>query len=68
MTKTHRAPTGHICGQSHYRARLSDEQVKNLRADYKPFVFSIQKCADKYRCGFSTARDIIYFATRKNAI
>ena len=51
------------CGQSHYRAVLTEEKVRGLRRDYIPFVFSVQKCADKYGCSYTAAKQAIEYET-----
>jgi len=50
----------------HHRAKLSDDTVRQMRKDYKPYVFGYEKLAAKYLCPISTARDIVQYYTRKN--
>ena len=50
----------------HHRAKLSDEAVRQMRKDYKPYVFGYEKLAAKYGCGISTVRDLMTFRTRRN--
>jgi hypothetical protein len=62
-----RSLTCHLLGESHHRAKLTDDQVRAMRAEYVPYVFSIRALARKYGCGLSTARDIVTYATRYTA-
>ncbi len=48
----------------HHRAKLSDEKVRAMRAEYLPYVRSYGWLARKYHCGRSTARDIVMRITR----
>ena len=50
-------------GRSHYRATLTEDQVRALRADYVPFAFSYAKCAAKHGCTAKAARAAINFET-----
>lgn len=50
----------------HHRAKLTDDQVRQMRAEHKPWVVGYETLADKYNCGVSTARDICTYRTRKN--
>jgi len=43
-----RGRTNKPAGESHYRAVLTEEIVRAMRADYMPYVFSYAKCAKKY--------------------
>ena len=52
--------------EMHHRAKLTKEQVKAIRADYKPWVFGYASLAKKYGAGISTIRDICTYRTRKN--
>jgi len=61
----HRSPSGHRCGASHPKARLTDDQVKAMRADSQTIGY--EKLAKRYGCGVSTARDIVTYRTRINA-
>lgn len=62
-----RSLSGHRVGQSHQKARLSDEQVRQMRHDRERHGMSYQQLADKYGCGVSTARDITRYWTRASA-
>jgi hypothetical protein len=48
----------------HHRAKLSDEQVKQMRLDYLAYIRGYGYLAKKYKCGISTARDICTYVTR----
>jgi len=50
----------------HHRSKLSDDTVRQMRKDYKPYVFGYEKLAAKYGCGISSARDICTYKTRKS--
>ena len=50
----------------HHKAKLSDEKVRQMRNEYKPWVIGYEKLAAKFECGISTARDICTYRTRKN--
>jgi len=67
-----RAPTGHPCGESHYRARLTDAQVTAIRGQYQEWQdMGMRKGYDClamiYGVGMSTIRDIVKYRTRINA-
>lgn len=51
------------CGSSHYRATLDETKVLRIRAEYRPFVFSAQKCADMVGCSLKAAQAAIRFET-----
>lgn len=66
---TARNHTGHRCGESHHRARLTDSQVRDMRSIYAEWkAKKVRKgyatLAAIFGCGESTARDIITFRTR----
>lgn len=56
--------TGAPYGEAHGMARLTDAQVREMRKDYRPYVRGYGWLARKYRCGESTARDIVRYYTR----
>lgn len=58
--------TGHRVGECHQRARLTDEQVRAMRADHAAGM-GYGRLAMKYGCGVSTARDIVNHWTRASA-
>lgn len=59
-----RNQTGHRCGASHQRAKLSTEQVAQMRAEYQTGRMSYARLAILYGCGTSTVRDIVLYRTR----
>ena len=59
-----RAPSGHRCGASHQRAKLTTEQVKEMRDLRETTGMSYAMLAAKFGCGRSTARDIVNYWTR----
>lgn len=48
----------------HHRAKLTNEQVKAMRAEYMAYIRGYEYLAKKYGCGISTARDICTYRTR----
>ena len=52
----------------HHRAKLPNEKVRSMRAEYLAYVRSYGWLSRKYHCGESTARDIVKFVTRRNVI
>lgn len=65
-----RALNGYRIGEAHQKAKLSDAQVKAMRAEYEPGKRGkgYLSLARKYGCGESTARDICTNATRYSAL
>ena len=59
-----RSPSGHRCGESHQRAKLTTDQVKEMRVIREATGASYAVLADKFGCGESTARDIVNYYTR----
>lgn len=67
-----RSPSGHRCGESHHKTKLSDAQVKSMRNTYAKWQdeekrMGYESLAKLYGCGVSTARDIVTYRTRINA-
>ena len=65
--------TGHRCGETHHRARLSDDQVREMRRLYEDWkAKGLRKgyatLAAIFGCGESTARDIVTYRTRWAAV
>lgn len=52
----------------HHRAKLSSDQVRNMRREYMAYVHGYAELARKYGCGESTVRDIVQYRTRKSII
>lgn len=62
----------HARGQSHFRATLSDVQVREMRATYTTWKEEgkhkgYEALAKVFGCGVSTARDIVTYRTRIDA-
>ena len=55
--------TGHRIGESHPRARLSDEDVRLVRALHQEGL-GYRQIAGKFEAGVSTIRDICTHRTR----
>lgn len=62
-----RSITGHRLGEHHQNAKLSDAQVRTMRAEYERGVTGYATLAKKYGCGVSTARDTCTYRTRYSA-
>ena len=56
-------------GEDHQRAKLTDEQVRAIRAKHKPNKrgFGYVALAKESGCGVSTIRDICTYRTRASA-
>lgn len=59
-----RAPSGHRCRASHQHAKLTTDQVKEMRLIREATGASYAALAAKFGCGESTARDIVNYWTR----
>ena len=62
-----RRSLNHPCGESHYRARLSDEEVREMRELHRRAGKGYMLLAAIFGCGVSTARDICTLRTRRDA-
>lgn len=51
----------------HHRAKLSDAEVKKMRAMHRPYVRGYLALSAIFGCGESTARDICTYRTRRSA-
>lgn len=58
---------GYRVGEGHQKAKLSDAQVRDMRAQYVPFVVGYRVLAKRFGCAESTVRDICTFRTRASA-
>lgn len=58
--------TGHRVGESHQRAKLTDNEVGRMRQMHESGL-GYGGCAKYFRCGVSTARDICKYWTRASA-
>lgn len=56
-------------GQKHHRAKLSDDQVRQIRADHFAYVpgNGYKALGVRYGVSASTIRDIITYRTRRSA-
>lgn len=50
----------------HHRAKLTDQQVVNMRKQHLAYVVGYETLAKLFGCGISTARDICTYRTRYN--
>lgn len=64
MKRPTRSPSGHRCGASHQHAKLTTEQVKEMRALREATGMGYSVLAAQFGCGESTARDIVTYRTR----
>lgn len=64
MAKISRAPSGHRCGSSHHRAKLTSEQVAEIRKAYEGGTHTYMSLAAQFGCGLATVRDIVQYRTR----
>ncbi len=55
--------TGHRVGECHGKAKLTDDQVAEIRAAY-PHEGGYGILAMRFGCGASTVRDIVKYRTR----
>lgn len=63
ITRNH---THHRCGPSHPKARLTTEQVAEIRALYARGGLGYGLLGEIFNCGASTIRDIVQLLTRWN--
>lgn len=59
--------TGHRVGECHQMAKLTDEQVRQMRKDRQRNGLSYLALSKRYECGISTVRDIVNYWTRASA-
>lgn len=59
--------TNHRIGQSHPKARLTDEQVREMRRLHHEEGVGYLRLGRQFGCGESTARDICTYRTRASA-
>lgn len=62
-----RGHTNHRCGKSHHNAKLTDQQVRAMRAMHVPGKVGYETLAREFGCAVSTARDICTYRTRYSA-
>ena len=53
---------------THHRAKLTNDQVRQMRAKYLAYVIGYETLAAEFGCGISTARDICTYRTRRNVL
>lgn len=58
-----RNPQGYRIGESHHRARLTDEQVEAMRV-MRDGGASYRQIGERFGCSMWTARDITDYRTR----
>ena len=58
---------GHPSGESHYKARLTDKDVREMRELHRRAKKGYETLALIFGCGASTARDICTGRTRRDA-
>lgn len=53
-------------GEKHHNAKLSDEDVKEMRKlrESRPDLWSYSALAEHFGCGCSTVRDLVQYRTR----
>jgi hypothetical protein len=53
-------------GALHHNAKLSDEQVKEMRRlrEERPGIWSYGALSEKFNCPHSTVRDVVTYKTR----
>lgn len=49
---------------THHKAKLSFADVKLMRQQHMAYIVGYGELAKRFKCGVSTARDIINFKTR----
>jgi len=52
--------------KAHHRAKLTDDQVREMRQKHLAYVVGYETLAKQFKCGISTARDICTYRTRVN--
>lgn len=56
--------TGHRIGEGHHRAKLTDDQVREMRRQHEQNGVSRPKVAAMFGVSYWTARDILEYRTR----
>jgi Mor family transcriptional regulator len=59
-----RTEQGYRVGEDHQKAKLTNEQVEQMRAEHETKGSSYGQLAKAFKCGVSTARDIVQYRTR----
>lgn len=50
----------------HHRAKLTDDQVRDMRKRHIAYVVGYETLTAEFGCGVSTARDICTYRTRRD--
>lgn len=50
--------------KKHHRAKLTFEQVNDIRKSHLAYVIGYETLAKRFNCGVSTVRDICTYRTR----
>ena len=50
------------------KTKLTNTQVREIRAKYMAYIIGYRRLAKEYNCGESTIRDIVTYRTRKNVL
>jgi transposase len=58
--------TGHRVGEMHSKAKLTDQQVREMREIHGQGI-GYRRLAKRFGCGISTVRDIVLYRTRRSA-
>lgn len=53
-------PAAYVYGERNGRAKLTDAQVAQMRADFIPWVFGIRRVAKKWNVPYATAYSICH--------
>jgi len=62
-----RSPSGHRCGESHQKAKLTDAQVREMRRRNQEDGIGFVLLGREFGCSKWTARDIVQYHTRITA-
>ena len=57
-----------VAGEHHYRARLTADKVRRIRAAYFPPFAGYGRLAKEFGVGESTIRDVITYRTWRHVI
>jgi len=52
----------------HHRAKLTDQQVRDMRQRHLAYIVGYETLAKEFGCSISTARDICTYRTRINVV
>jgi DNA invertase Pin-like site-specific DNA recombinase len=57
-------PTRGVSGERHYRAKLTDDDVRRMRDDYELAKLTMRAIAAKWSTSFHTVRHILRYERR----